>query len=77
MVLRETLLLTCAGLALGIPCALGSSRLVGHLLFGISASDPVTLAVVPVALAAVAALAGYVPARRAMHVDPMIALRHE
>jgi putative ABC transport system permease protein len=77
MVLRETLVLTFVGLALGVPSALAASRLVGHMLFGVSTNDPATLAVVACALAAVAALAGYVPARRAMRVDPMVALRYE
>jgi putative ABC transport system permease protein len=77
MVLRETLILAGAGLAIGIPSALAASRLLGHLLFGISANDPATLAAVALVLAAVAALAGYIPARRAMRVDPMVALRHE
>jgi putative ABC transport system permease protein len=77
MGLRGTLALTVAGLAVGIPCALAASRLLGHMLFGISASDPAPLAVVTIGLAAVAALAGYIPARRAMRVDPMIALRYE
>jgi putative ABC transport system permease protein len=77
MVLRETLVLTFAGLALGVPCALAASRLLGHMLFGVSANDPATLAAVAFTLVAVAAFAGYVPARRAMRVDPMVALRHE
>jgi ABC-type lipoprotein release transport system permease subunit len=47
------------------------------MLFGVSPSDPATLAIVAITIAAVAALAGYVPARRAMLVDPMVALRHE
>jgi ABC-type lipoprotein release transport system permease subunit len=51
--------------------------LIGHLLFGVSANDPLTLATVAFILAAVATLAGYIPARRAMQVDPMLALRHE
>lgn len=76
-VLRETLILTLAGLAVGVPCALAASRLLGHMLFGVSANDPATLAAVAFALAAVAALAGYVPARRAMLVDPLVALRYE
>ncbi|PYU49937.1 MAG: hypothetical protein DMG48_15085 [Acidobacteria bacterium] len=77
MILRETLALALAGMALGVPCALAASRLVGHMLFGVSASDPATLAAVTFALAAVVTLSGYVPAHRAMRVDPMVALRHE
>jgi putative ABC transport system permease protein len=76
-VLRETLFLTLAGLAVGVPGALAASRLLGHMLFGVSANDPATLAAVAFALAAVAALAGYLPARRAMRVDPLVALRYE
>jgi putative ABC transport system permease protein len=77
MILRETLLLTSAGLLIGIPCALIASHLIGHMLFGISANDPITLAAVAFTLVAVTTLAGFVPARRAMQVDPMVALRHE
>ncbi len=77
MVFRETLVLTAAGLALGLPAALGASHLLGHMLYNVSANDPATLATVAVALALVAAMAGYIPARRAMRVDPMVALRHE
>ena len=77
MVLRETLVLTLAGLAVGIPCALAAARLVEHLLFGVSPGDPATLGGVAIALMAVAALAGYLPARRAIRVDALVALRHE
>jgi putative ABC transport system permease protein len=77
MVLRETLVLTCAGLALGVPAALAASHLLGHMLFNVSANDPATLSAVAFTLALVAAIAGYIPARRAMRVDPMVALRHE
>jgi predicted permease len=77
MILRETLALTLAGLAVGLPCALAASHLVGHMLFNVSANDPATLAAVALSLAAVAALAGYIPARRAVRVDPMAALRYE
>ncbi len=77
LILRETLALALVGLAVGVPCALIASHLIGHLLFGVSANDPVTLAVVALTLAAVATLAGFVPARRVMRVDPMVALRYE
>ncbi|MGB2656272.1 MAG: FtsX-like permease family protein, partial [Candidatus Acidiferrum sp.] len=77
MVLRETLVLTFAGMAIGIPCALAGSHLVVHMLFGVTAYDPATIGVVTLILAAVAALAGYIPARRAMRVDPVVALRFE
>jgi putative ABC transport system permease protein len=77
MVLRETLQLTFAGLAVGIPCALAASRLLGHMLFGVSSHDLATLAAVAFILAAVAAFAGYLPARRATRVDPLVALRYE
>jgi putative ABC transport system permease protein len=77
MVMRETLLLTLAGLAVGIPCALAASRLVAHMLFGVSSHDPVTLVAVALGLATVAALAAFFPARRAMRVNPMVALKYE
>jgi predicted permease len=77
MILRETLILTLAGLAVGLPCTLAASHLVGHMLFNVSANDPATLVAVAFSLAAVAAVAGYIPARRAMRIDPMAALRYE
>ncbi len=77
MILWETLMLTLGGLAVGLPCALAASHLVGHLLFDVSPNDPTTIAAVAFSLAVVATLAGYIPARRAMRVDPMVALRYE
>jgi putative ABC transport system permease protein len=77
LVSRETLILISAGLLLGTASALAASRLLSHLLFGVSATDPLTLVSVAMALAAVVALAAYIPARRAMSVDPLIALRDE
>lgn len=77
MILRETLRLTSIGLAIGIASALSVSQLIGNMLYGISAQDPVTLAAVSILLTAVAALAGWIPARRATRVDPMVALRYE
>jgi predicted permease len=77
MVSRETLTLILGGLAIGLFGGFAASRLLGHMLFGVTAYDPATFAAVAMVLGAVAALAGYVPARRAMRVDPMVALRHE
>ena len=77
MVLRETLALTLIGIAVGVPCALATARLIIHLLFRVKPYDPVTLTTVPIALIFVGFLASYIPARRAMKVDPMIALRYE
>jgi putative ABC transport system permease protein len=73
----ETLTVASAGLVVGGASAITVSRVMGHWLFGVSATDPVTLLCVAFALAAVAALAAYIPARRAMSVDPMVALRDE
>jgi ABC-type lipoprotein release transport system permease subunit len=56
---------------------LAASDLLGHMLFSVSANDPATLSAVAFTLALIAAIAGYIPARRAMRVDPMVAFRHE
>jgi predicted permease len=77
LVLRETFTLVAAGIAVGVPMALAAARLVSHSLFGLNATDPVTIAIATALLLAAAALAGYVPAHRAARVDPMNALRHE
>lgn len=77
LVLRQGAALTLVGLAIGVTGALAAARLVTHLLFGVHATDPVTFAGVCVLLGAVAALASWVPARRATRVDPMVALRSE
>jgi len=77
LVLREGLLLVGIGLAAGIPLALAGSRALHSFLFGLSSADPLSLAIVVVLLAAVAAIAGLIPARRATKVDPMVALRYE
>jgi putative ABC transport system permease protein len=77
MILQETLVLTLIGIAVGVPCALGTARLISHLLFNVNPYDPLTLALVSLVLVVVGALAGYVPARRAMCVDPVVALRYE
>jgi ABC-type antimicrobial peptide transport system permease subunit len=77
LVMRQGLTLAGVGLALGLAGAVAAGRVVGFLLFGVSATDPIVLAGVPMTLAVVAALASYVPARRALRVDPLIALRAE
>jgi len=77
MILRETLWLTVAGIAVGVPCALSASRLIAHSLFGLSPLDPLTLALAAAALVIVGAIAGYLPARRALGGDPVAALRCE
>jgi ABC-type antimicrobial peptide transport system permease subunit len=77
MILRQALVLTLIGIAVGVPCALATARLITHLLFNVTPYDPVTLVLVSLVLLAVGALAGYIPAQRAMRVDPVVALRHE
>jgi putative ABC transport system permease protein len=77
MILRRGLLTTLAGLAVGLPLAYGFSRLMASLIYGVTASDPVSFLGIPVALLAASALAVYIPARRAMRIDPIIALRYE
>ena len=77
LVVRQGVLLTGVGLLIGIAGALAGARLLTHLLFGVSSADPITFVGVCVALGAVAALASWIPARRAARVDPAIALREE
>jgi predicted permease len=77
MVLREVILLAGAGILLGIPVALGLSRLVQSQLFGLSPADPLTIAGAALTLSVVALLAGYLPARRATRMNPLLALRYE
>ena len=69
--------LTAIGLALGVAGALAATRALASLLFGVTATDPITFAFVGIALGVVALAASYLPARRAARVDPMNALRAE
>ena len=77
LVLREVALMVGTGIAVGLPLALALSRVVQSQLFDLSAHDPIALAAAAALLAIVALAAGYIPARRATHVDPMLALRYE
>jgi predicted permease len=77
LVMRQGLYVTMIGLGIGLAAACAAGRLLSPLLYGISANDPVTLAGVAVGLAIVVMLACYLPARRAMQVDPSVALRYE
>jgi putative ABC transport system permease protein len=77
LVIRQALILTALGVAIGLTGAFASTRVMSSLLFGVSSTDLFTFAVTPLLLGSVAARAGYFPARRAAKVDPMVALRHE
>ena len=77
MVLRQGLRLAVAGAAFGLVCALVVSHLMAGLLYGVRPTDPLTFVGVALLLIGVALLACYIPARRAIRVDPLVALRHE
>jgi len=77
MLLREGMLLVLVGVAVGIPLALVSSQVLRSFLFGLKATDPVSLIGVILLLGAIAALAAFIPARRGSKIDPMVALRYE
>jgi putative ABC transport system permease protein len=77
MVLTEALMLSLAGVGIGVAGALGVTHFMSSLLYGVTASDPINLICVSLLLITAGALAGYLPARHASQVDPMIVLRRE
>jgi predicted permease len=77
LMLGEGMKMALLGVAIGIAAALGLAQLMTKMLFGVSAADPITFCAVALVLASVALTACYIPARRAMRVDPMVALRYE
>jgi predicted permease len=77
LMLRQCLVPVAAGLACGLAASAMTGRLLSNLLFGVRAVDPVTIAAVALSSSAIAAVAGYIPARRATRVDPVVALRQE
>ena len=77
MVVRECVVMVAGGILIGLPLSFWVSQLVASQLFGVSPGDPMTLAIATLVLTATAVVAGYLPARRAARVDPLVALRYE
>ena len=77
LIVRQGMRVALTGLAIGLVSALALGRVMTGLLFGVTAADPLTFTAAGVVLAAVALAACYLPARRAMHIDPVTALRNE
>ena len=77
LVMRESMMLVVAGVAIGLGGAIAASRLISNQLFGLAPTDPTAIAGAMIVMMFVSALAGYVPARRASRIDPLVALRYE
>jgi predicted permease len=76
-VIRESLLLAAGGIVIGLPIVLAAGRLISNLLYGLNPDDPLTFGLACMLLLSDAMLAGYIPARRASRIDPMVSLRYE
>ena len=76
-VLRDSMILVGIGVAIGVAGALGAGRFLSTMLFGLAPNDVMTIAIATLIMVAVSGLAGFLPARRASKVDPMVALRYE
>jgi ABC-type antimicrobial peptide transport system permease subunit len=77
LVMNESMTLVAVGVAIGLGIALAASRLVASMLFGLAATDALTILTAVAVMAGVSAIAGYLPARRAARVDPLVALHYE
>ena len=77
LIIGEGARLAVIGVVIGIAVSLAATRLMSSLLFGVGSTDPLTFVTVAALVSLVALFASYVPARRAMRVDPIVALRHE
>ena len=77
LITRQGMLWTAVGLALGLSAAFGAARLISGFLYGIGAADPITFGAITVLITTTAFVACYVPARRASHIDPLVALRED
>ena len=77
LVMREVIVLVGVGVTLGLAAAWGLSRLIGNQLYGVSPNDPITMIAAACGLTIIALAAGYIPAYRAAHVNPVSALRYE
>jgi ABC-type antimicrobial peptide transport system permease subunit len=77
IVLRETAILIAVGLVLGLPLILAAKRLISSQLYGVTALDPISISGATLLLTGVAVVAGYIPARWASRVNPVVALRYE
>jgi ABC-type antimicrobial peptide transport system permease subunit len=76
-VLRESMILVAVGVAIGVAAAFGAGRFLSTMLFGLAPNDVMTIAAATLLMVAVSGLAGFLPARRASRVDPMVALRYD